>query len=128
MYRITPIAIALILLSGAAFTQGTTPYTAAEMSALLAKGLTVTSSDLQGGREFTGRTQLTADGKISGSVTPAGAQPISYTGTWKLNGARLCRTLVPIQPDEVCETWLKTGNKQATVVVNGKEASINRWQ
>jgi hypothetical protein len=35
---------------------------------------------------------------------------------------------VPIQPDEVCETWLKTGNKQATVVVNGKEASINRWQ
>jgi hypothetical protein len=97
------------------------------MQALLAKGLTVASSDLNGGSEFTGRVTLAAGGKLTGTLTVAG-QAIPLNGGWKLTGAQVCRTLGPVQPEEVCETWLKSGPKEATVAVAGKETSINRWQ
>ena len=114
-----------VLVSGSALAQA--PYTAAEMQVLLAKGLLVSSSDLEGGKVFTGRVTLGPDGKLSGTITPAGEKAIALTGNWKLKGAQLCRTIEPIEPDEVCETWVKSGNKQATVQVSGKAASINKW-
>ncbi len=114
------------LFAGSAFAQ--TPYTAAEMQALLAKGLVVTSSDLDGGKVFTARITLAAGGQLSGALTPAGDKAIAVSGTWKLKGAQVCRTLAPIQPEEICETWVKSGPKQATIQVDGKDASINRWQ
>jgi hypothetical protein len=118
--------LALVLTGGVATAQ--TPYTAAEMNALLGKGLLVASSDLNGGPEFTGRINLAADGKLSGTVTPAGDRPIPVSGGWILKGVQVCRTLAPLQLEEICETWLKSGNKEATIVVGGKAASINRWQ
>jgi hypothetical protein len=105
-----------------------TPYTAAEMQALLAKGLVVASSDLDGGKVFTARITLAPGGQLSGALTPAGDKAIAVSGTWKLKGAQVCRTLAPIQPEEICETWVKSGPKQATIQVDGKDASINRWQ
>ena len=87
----------------------------------------VNSSDLEGGKVFTGRVTLGPDGKLSGTITPAGDKAIALTGNWKLKGAQLCRTIEPIEPGEVCETWVKSGNKQATIQVNGKAASINKW-
>jgi hypothetical protein len=114
-----------VLVSASAFAQSA--YTAAEMQALLAKGLLVNSSDLDGGKIFTGRVQLGADGKLSGTITPAGSKAIPLSGNWVLKGAQLCRKIEPIEPDEICETWIKSGNKQATIQVNGKAASINRW-
>ena len=127
MHRAWTITGALIALGSAAAAQGKPPYTAAEMQTLLGKGLTVASSDLNGGKVFTARILLGADGKLSGALTPAGDKAIPVSGTWKLKGAQVCRTLAPIQPDEICETWLKSGAKEATIVVDGKEASINRW-
>jgi hypothetical protein len=127
MQRLLTTAVCLIVLGAAAGAQERTPLTAAEMKALLAKGLSVTSSDPQGGKEFTSRTNLGADGRISGSITPVGHAAIAYTGTWKLVGAQLCRTLDPIQPEQVCETWLRIGPKEVIVQIAGKEASINRW-
>ena len=62
-----------------------------------------------------------------GTVTPTGDKAIPVSGTWKLKGAQLCRTLQPIQPEEVCETWVRTGAKEAIVQVGGKDASVNRW-
>ena len=125
------IRAALILVSmlaaGSAAAQVKAPYTAAEMQALLAKGLLVNSSDLEGGKVFTGRVTLAADGKLSGTITPAGDKAIPLSGNWKLKGAQLCRTIEPIEPDEVCETWMKSGARQATIQVNGKAASINKW-
>ena len=115
-----------VMFAGSAFAQ--TPYTAAEMQALLAKGLTVASSDLDGGKVFTARITLAAGGQLSGALTPAGDKAIAVSGTWKLKGAQVCRTLAPIQPEEICETWVKSGPKQATVQVDGKDASVNRWQ
>jgi len=97
------------------------------MQALLAKGLSVNSSDLDGGKVFTGRVSLAADGKLSGTITPAGSSPIALSGSWVLKGAQLCRKIEPIEPGEVCETWMKSGAKQATIHVNGKAASINKW-
>ena len=114
------------MFAGQAFAQ--TPYTAAEMQALLAKGLVVASSDLDGGKVFTARITLAAGGQLSGSLTPAGDKAIAVSGTWKLKGAQVCRTLAPIQPEEVCETWVKSGPKQATIQVDGKDASVNKWQ
>ena len=115
-----------VMVAGHACAQ--TPYTAAEMQALLAKGLVVASSDLDGGKVFTARITLAAGGQLSGALTPAGDKAIAVSGTWKLKGAQVCRTLAPIQPEEICETWVKSGAKQATIQVDGKDASINRWQ
>ena len=126
MFRKSLIACALVLASGGAFAQA--PYTAAEMQALLAKGLVVSSSDLEGGKTFTARITLAAGGQLSGALTPAGDKAIAVSGVWKLKGAQVCRTLAPIQPEEICETWVKSGAKQATVQVDGKDASINKWQ
>ena len=119
------IALA-VMFGGSAFAQA--PYTAAEMQALLAKGLVVASSDLDGGKVFTARITLAAGGQLSGALTPAGDKAVAVSGTWKLKGAQVCRTLAPIQPEEVCETWVKSGPKQATIQVDGKDASVNRWQ
>jgi hypothetical protein len=128
MYRIFCITCGFVFVSAFAFAQERKPLTATEMQALLGKGLLVNSSDLRGGREFTGRITLSANGKLSGTVTPAGDKAIPVSGTWKLNGSQLCRTLAPIQPEEVCETWIRTGAKEAIIQVGGKDASVNRWQ
>jgi hypothetical protein len=122
------MTLLFILAAGSAVAQQKTPYTSAEMQALVGKGLLINSMDLKGGQEFTGRVNLAADGRLSGTITVAGEQPIALAGGWKLKGAQLCRTLGQIQPEEVCETWLKSGPKEATVVVDGKQTSINRWQ
>jgi hypothetical protein len=127
MIRAALIVVSVVA-AGSAAAQVKAPYTAAEMQALLAKGLAVSTSDLQGGKVFTARITLASGGKLSGTITPAGEKPIAVSGEWKLKGAQVCRTLEPIEPDEVCETWLKSGPKEATIQVNGKEASINRWQ
>jgi hypothetical protein len=126
MFRQSLIVLGTILLSGGAFALA--PYTAAEMQALLAKGLVVSSSDLEGGKTFTARITLAAGGQLSGTLTPAGDKAIPLSGTWKLKGAQVCRTLAPIQPEEICETWVKSGARQATVQVDVKDASINKWQ
>lgn len=126
MFRRSLIVLGTILLGGGAFAQS--PYTAAEMQALLAKGLVVSSSDLEGGKTFTARITLAAGGQLSGTLTPAGDKAIAVSGVWKLKGAQVCRTLAPIQPEEICETWVKSGARQATIQVDGKDASINKWQ
>lgn len=123
------IAVAAALLAaGSAWAQQKQPVNAADMRALLAKGLVVNSSDLSGGKQFTGRVHLEAGGRISGTLNVVGHGQVALTGAWKLNGAQLCRTLAPVEPNEVCETWLRTGPKQAVVQVNGRETSINNWQ
>src|ERR1043166_10216042 len=124
MFRQSLIVLGTVLFGGGAFAQS--PYTAAEMQALLAKGLVVSSSDLEGGKTFTARITLAAGGQLSGTLTPAGDKAIPVTGVWKLKGAQVCRTLAPIQPEEICETWVKSGPKEATIVVDGKKASVNR--
>jgi hypothetical protein len=122
------IALALVVAGGAAVAQDRKPLTAAEMQALLGKGLVVNSMDIEGGKHFTGRVTLVAGGNLSGTLTVAGQAPIALAGRWQLKGAQLCRTLAPIEPAEVCETWLRLGPKEAVVQVGGKETSINRWQ
>ena len=128
MIRAACVALSVIFISGSASGQDRKPYSAAEMQALLGKGLVVTSSDLEGGKTFTARITLAANGQLSGALTPAGDKAIAVSGVWKLRGAQVCRTLAPLQPDEICEVWIKTGAKEATIQVDGKDASINRWQ
>ena len=125
MFRKSLIVVGCLLVGGSAFAQ--TAYTAAELQTLLARGLLVNSSDLEGGKVFTGRVTLAADGKLTGTITPAGSSAIPLNGNWVLKGAQLCRKIEPIEPDEICETWVKSGAKQATIHVNGKAASINKW-
>ena|SRR5436190_754478 len=111
-----------------AWAQQKQPINAAEMKLLLANGLAVNSSDLQGGKEFTGQVNLQPGGGISGTLTVVGHGQVALSGTWKLRGAQVCRTLEPIEPNEVCETWLRTGPKRAIIQVGGRETSINNWQ
>src|SRR3954462_15818753 len=128
MFRTPWIALSLIFIAGSAFGQDRKLYSTAEMQTLLSKGLVVASSDIQGGRTFTARITLAAGGQLSGTLTPAGDRAIPVSGVWKLRGAQVCRTLAPLQPEEICETWVKTGAKEATIQIGGKDTSINRWQ
>ena len=98
-----------------------------EMKALLGVGLSVSSMDMQGGKNFTGRVTYASDGTLSGTITFTGRQPVAFGGTWKLDGPRLCRTIVPFQPQEVCETWLKSSDKEVTIRVGGSDIAVIRW-
>ena len=121
------VAVVALLATSTAWAQQKQPINAADMKALLANGLTVNSSDLQGGKEFTGRVNLEPGGRLSGTLNVVGHGPVALSGTWKLNGAQLCRKIQPIDQNEVCETWLRTGPKRAIIQVNGRETSINNW-
>jgi hypothetical protein len=127
MSRTAALALGMAVIAGLGFAQDRKALTAAEMQALLAKGLVVNSSDLEGGKHFTGRVNLALGGKLSGTLTVPGQSPIALSGNWQIKGSQLCRTLDPVEPAEVCETWLRTGPKEAIVQVAGKETSINRW-
>jgi len=105
-----------------------TPLTAAEMKALLGNGLSVSSTDMKGGKSFTGKITYAPDGTLAGTLTFTNQPPIALSGTWKLDEARLCRTISPLQPQEVCETWLKSGDKEITHRVGTTEVGISRWQ
>jgi hypothetical protein len=101
------------------------PLTAADMQALLSNGLTLGIMDVDGGTKYKGSVTINADGTQSGSLILTGKPPIALTGSWKLKGAKFCRVLKPVSEKEVCETWVKTGDKQITVMVGGKPVGLN---
>ncbi len=121
------LMLGVVLFSFDAFAQVKVAFTATEMQGLLAKGLTVASIDLEGGKKFTGRVNLEAGGRLTGSLNVVGHGEVALNGSWKLQGAQLCRSLGEVQPEVICETWIRTGAKEATVQVGGKDVSINRW-
>jgi len=118
------VALGFALASGGAHAK--LAYTAAEMQVLLANGLTVSSSDYRGGLVFTARITLAAGGELSGALTPAGGEAIPVSGSWKLKGNQFCRTLAPVEPDELCEIWFKSGTNRAVVRVDRKLV-IHKW-
>jgi len=101
-------------------------YTAAEMEALLANGLVISSTATRGGEVFFARIALAAGGTLSGVLNASG-KAIPVSGSWKLKGNELCRTLGPIEPDEICEKWFKSGRNRAVVMAGGKIVSFNKW-
>ena len=103
------------------------PLTGPELDVLLAKGLTVSSTDMLGGKHYTAHMTYATDGTILGAVTIVGRAPIDLKGTWKLDGPRLCRTIIPFQPQEVCETWLKSGSNEVTIRVGNTDMGVSRW-
>jgi len=104
------------------------PLTDGELKALLGSGLSVSSSDVQGGKVFTAQITYAPGGTLSGTLTFVGRSPTTLTGTWKVDGDRFCRTVVPLQPQEVCEMWLKSGEKEVTIRVGDMDVAIIRWQ
>jgi hypothetical protein len=123
------ILLAAMATADRAFPGEKVPLTGPELDALLAKGLTVSSTDTMGGKHYTARMTYAADGTLSGAVTFPGRAPIDLKGTWKLDGPRLCRTILPFQPQEVCETWVKSGSSnEVTVQVGNIEIAVSRWQ
>jgi hypothetical protein len=125
--RTWSIALCLTLVSFAALAQSKPAYTTAEMQTLLGKGLSVASMDIDGGKKYTGRVNLEPGGRLTGALNVSGHGTVPLNGTWKLQGAQVCRTLGEVQPELICETWIRSGAKEATVQVDGKNVSINRW-
>jgi hypothetical protein len=103
------------------------PLSGPELDALLANGLTVSSTDMLGGKYYTAHMTYATNGTLSGAVTFPGKAPIDLKGTWKLDGPRLCRTILPYQPQEICETWLKSGSNEVTIQVGNTEIGVSRW-
>ena len=126
--RLVAAALALALAAGPAAAQTKKPLTGVEMLPLLKNGLTVVTMDLNGGNQFRGTVTLASNGRVSGSLTPAGHSAIPLQGVWRLNGAQLCRNIEPLDTSETCETWLRIGPKSVIVQVGGEEVSMNRWQ
>ena len=105
------------------------PLTEPELNALLANGLSVSSTDMLGGKYFTAHMTYAADGALSGTVTfNNGRAPINVKGTWKLDGPHVCRTILPFQPELICETWLKSGSNEVTIRVGEVYLAVSRWQ
>ena len=128
-FRAALVLLAIMATADRAFPGEKVPLTGPELDALLAKGLTVSSTDTMGGKHYTAHMTYAADGTLSGAVTFPGRAPIDLKGTWKLDGPRLCRTILPLQPQEVCETWVKTGSSnEVTVQVGNIEIAVSRWQ
>src|SRR5262252_3499473 len=122
------ILLAAMATAGRAYPAEMVPLTGPELDTLLAQGLSVSSTDMLGGKYYTAHMTYAADGTLSGAVTIAGRAPIDSKGTWKLDGPRLCRTIIPFQPQEVCETWVKSGsNNEVTVQVGNIEIAVSRW-
>jgi hypothetical protein len=125
----TLVLLAAMATADRAFPGEKVPLTGPELDALLANGLTVSSTDAMGGKHYTAHMTYAADGTLSGAVTSPGKAPIDLKGTWKLDGPRLCRTILPFQPQEVCETWVKSGSSnEVTVQVGNIEIAVSRWQ
>jgi len=125
---------ALILLAAMAtagsdaFPAEKVPLTGPELTTLLAKGLSVNSTDTVGGKNFTATMTYAANGTLAGAITFTGKPTVDVKGTWKLDGPRLCRTIVPLQPQEVCETWHKSGNNEVTIRVGNADVGVSRWK
>jgi hypothetical protein len=111
-----------------AFSAEKIPLAGPELSALLANGLSVSATDMVGGKNYTARMTYATNGTLSGAVTLVGKVPIDVKGTWKLDGSRVCRTIVPLQPQEVCETWFKSGSNEVTIRVGDTDVGMIRWQ
>ena len=124
---IAGVAILTFVVQGACAAEKP-PLTGVELSALLANGLSVSATDMRGGKNFTGQLTYAPGGTLSGAITFAGKPPVAVSGTWKIDGSRLCRTIVPLQPQETCEVWLKSGDKEVTIRVGNTDVGMSRWQ
>jgi|SRR5262245_35931965 len=123
------VLAAMVTAESDAFSAEKVPLTEPELNELLANGLSVSSTDMFGGKYFTARMTYATNGTLSGAVTFSnGKPPIEVKGTWKVDGARLCRTILPFQPEEVCETWLKSGSNEVTIRVGDGDLAVSRWQ
>jgi len=127
LFRAALILLAAMATADRAFPAEKVPLTGLELDALLAKGLTVSSTDMLGGKYFTANMTYAANGTLSGAVTFGGKPPIDVNGTWRLDGPRLCRTIIPFQPQEVCEIWLKSGSNEVTIRVGDTDLGVSRW-
>lgn len=123
--RAVALATVSLLVCSAVGAAEKKPLSADEMKALLASGTSIDIMDPKGGKEFKGHVDIKADGTQSGSVTMTGKPPIALSGTWKLKGNKFCRVLLPVEKKEVCETWVRTGDNQVTVMVGKKVVGIN---
>ena len=127
VFRGALILLAAVASADRALPAEMVPLTGPELDALLAKGLTVSSTDMLGGKHYTAHMTYATDGTLSGAVTITGRAPIDLKGTWKIDGPRLCRTIVPFQPQEICETWLKSGSNEVTIRVGSTDMAVSRW-
>ena len=121
-------AIIPMLGAAAAYAAEKPPLTGPELLELLGNGLSVTAIDMNGGKNFTGKVTYVSGGSLSGTITFTGKQPVPISGTWKVEGGKLCRTIVPLQPQQVCETWVRSGNKEVTIRVGNGDVGVSRWQ
>jgi hypothetical protein len=121
------ILLAAMAAADKAFPAEMAPLTGQELDTLLAQGLSVSSTDMFGGKHFTAHMTYASNGTLSGAVTFTGRAPIDVKGTWKLDGPRLCRTILPFQPQEVCETWVKSGSNEVTIRVGDIDLGVSRW-
>ncbi|MCT7377304.1 hypothetical protein [Chelativorans salis] len=98
-----------------------------ELSELLSAGKNIRLGGP--GTGYSGELVLTSDGRGNGQAkTDDGTKTFVLEGTWRIKGDEFCRQWAAFDDgNEVCETWVLIGTKQAKVVVGDDQIGINSW-
>lgn len=120
------IFFAVLFASSATFSQDG-QMSGDELRALLSAGKEISLGGP--GTGYSGSLMLDADGTGAGKAkTDDGKKTFTLNGTWSIKGNEFCRTWKELNKgEEVCESWVKTGDNQVDVLANGKKIGVNHW-
>ena len=121
----TPIfsCFGFALMASAAIAANQAPLTGDEIRALIGKRLTVNLRGAGAAGEvpgLMGTLTILPDGSERGRIAAQGSDPFAVSGAWKIKDGRFCDLLRPVSAFEVCQTWVRTGNKEITAIDRGK--------
>ena len=118
--------LAVLFASSAAFSQDG-QMSGDELKALLSAGKEISLGGP--GTGYSGSLMLNTDGTGAGNAkTDDGKKTFVLTGSWSIKGNEFCRAWKEFDKgEEVCESWVKTGNRQVDVLVAGKKVGVNHW-
>jgi hypothetical protein len=121
------VLAATLLIGGAAAAAEKQKMTGQELTALLGQGKELILGGP--GKGYAGTLSLGADGKGKGQVKLDNGQVIPIEGVWAIKKDKFCRTWKGGRDagKEICETWVKTGDKSVEVMVGKKDLGTNSW-
>ncbi len=115
----------------------------AEAAKKKAKGVAMTGAELHvllddgqdlilggAGMGYEGSLALKSDGTGEGDVKTSTGEIFAIKGVWRITGDKFCRTWEGGRDagKEICERWLRSGDKSVTVMVDKKNYGVNSWK
>lgn len=82
------------------------------------------------GKGCSGTLMVAADGTAKGEVKTDSGDVIAIEGKWAIKKDRFCRTWVGGRDPgkEICETWVKSGDRSVDVFKGKENIGTNSWK